>query len=1018
VRGVGGTRSFVWWLSEEAVILDMAGRTLGTAAYDDSDDWIAFLEVLKRQRKRDPINGVLVALSVDQVAGPEAKLDTIARGARERVRELIRHLGVVFPVYIVVTQSDRIAGFAEFFGDLPAGERRQVWGATLAVDAHAADEADRALDAEFGQLVAALSDVRLERLAAVPDPAQRARAFAFPLQLDPAPDRGRDGHAVRRREAARADIRAFFRDLLQCEIVDLSTQPVVAELGGAAARAVAPPQVGNGAFFVSEMMTEVVFPDASLVTESTRASTGRRRRDLLVLGGLGILLVAFTILFSTLSCANGRLIDRARRAAREAADQVHPGGQLMPNLTVLEELRKQTAILDSLARHKPFLRRVGGYAGDAVRDPAMQLYVEKSLEALIAPAAKAMEADLTRLTSTGEGAFIDYYFLFRAWRLLTDPRQITADDAPILTRELVRTLGPQLYSPTPEDRERFPQLLAAQVGFLTRHVDLLAKWAPAYYAIGDRELIARGSERIRRTWDSSQFYRRMLDGIGNPPKPVTLGAIVGGASLLGGGGQVGGFYTREGWEKEVKPRIEWYRLQMQRDWVVGEAFAGHPPDVGEALLDAYARDYVGAWSRFLDAIVLVPIQDLQGAEKMVAAAGQDDSPILKVLHEVATQTEIPADPRSALARIGAEFEIAHDFFATPGGTGNAAKVGSFLSQWLQRLRGQSPNVLDTNRPPSSHYLDLVRAADKEVAKAAQPGAPATDIQRLTSYGTDITNPVKGLLAWVDGLAQNYPDSGARRSVARLLKLPIEGVQGGGKDAIVKLIAPQWQLLVKNPFQLTLAGKYPFDESGPDATLNDFVEFFRPGGTFWSFYNSFLKDYMLEDGSPSNPATSSPFPPRFTAFVRRAYEIRQSFFAAGEKPTLKFSVRAQPPSYEGQVPPQRIALEVGGHPVIYTMGVQQWAELEWPGAEPNLGASVTAVTSKPPQPPPITAPGPWGLFHVLDKGQFSQVESPTPLVTWTIPGAAGKISVSYEFQPGSSQHPFKPGYLRGAVPDSL
>lgn len=40
-------------------------------------------------------------------------------------------------------------------------------------------------------------------------------------------------HAVRRREAARGDIRGFFRDLLNCEIVDLSTQPVVAELTGA-----------------------------------------------------------------------------------------------------------------------------------------------------------------------------------------------------------------------------------------------------------------------------------------------------------------------------------------------------------------------------------------------------------------------------------------------------------------------------------------------------------------------------------------------------------------------------------------------------------------------------------------------------------------------------------------------------------------------------------------------------------------------------------------------------------------
>jgi len=40
-------------------------------------------------------------------------------------------------------------------------------------------------------------------------------------------------HAVRRREAARADIRGFFRDLLQCEIVDLSTEPLTAELTGA-----------------------------------------------------------------------------------------------------------------------------------------------------------------------------------------------------------------------------------------------------------------------------------------------------------------------------------------------------------------------------------------------------------------------------------------------------------------------------------------------------------------------------------------------------------------------------------------------------------------------------------------------------------------------------------------------------------------------------------------------------------------------------------------------------------------
>ena len=40
-------------------------------------------------------------------------------------------------------------------------------------------------------------------------------------------------HEVRRREAARADIRAFFREMLHYELVDLSMRPLAAELTGA-----------------------------------------------------------------------------------------------------------------------------------------------------------------------------------------------------------------------------------------------------------------------------------------------------------------------------------------------------------------------------------------------------------------------------------------------------------------------------------------------------------------------------------------------------------------------------------------------------------------------------------------------------------------------------------------------------------------------------------------------------------------------------------------------------------------
>ena len=98
--------------------------------------------------------------------------------------------------------------------------------------AHAADSA-RAL-AEHAALAAQLREC--VPTVVFPGDAQTPDAV-FPNNVfGSAPGRlivGAMRHDVRRREARREDIRAFFRDLLQCEIVDLSTQQLVAELTGA-----------------------------------------------------------------------------------------------------------------------------------------------------------------------------------------------------------------------------------------------------------------------------------------------------------------------------------------------------------------------------------------------------------------------------------------------------------------------------------------------------------------------------------------------------------------------------------------------------------------------------------------------------------------------------------------------------------------------------------------------------------------------------------------------------------------
>src|SRR3954453_22117880 len=66
IAGVGGTRYCDWWFTEEAVLIDTAGRytTQESDARADKQSWFSFLYLLKKNRPRQPINGVIVAISV------------------------------------------------------------------------------------------------------------------------------------------------------------------------------------------------------------------------------------------------------------------------------------------------------------------------------------------------------------------------------------------------------------------------------------------------------------------------------------------------------------------------------------------------------------------------------------------------------------------------------------------------------------------------------------------------------------------------------------------------------------------------------------------------------------------------------------------------------------------------------------------------------------------------------------------------------------------------------------------
>ncbi len=128
--GVSGTRNCDWWFSEKAIIIDTAGRyALQENQGADKKEWQKFLSLLVRYRKKEPLNGLVVALSAEKLlnAGPES-IEEYGLNIRKRIDELMRVLGAKFPVYILITKCDLIQGMTQFCDSLPEKSLDQAMG--------------------------------------------------------------------------------------------------------------------------------------------------------------------------------------------------------------------------------------------------------------------------------------------------------------------------------------------------------------------------------------------------------------------------------------------------------------------------------------------------------------------------------------------------------------------------------------------------------------------------------------------------------------------------------------------------------------------------------------------------------------------------------------------------------------------------------------------------------------------------------------------------------------------------
>jgi len=1018
VAGVGGTRLCDWWFTENAVLIDTAGRytTQDSNAAVDRAGWDSFLDLLRRTRPRQPLNGVIVAIALSDIAdAPPAERAAHAGAIRRRIKELESRLGIRIPVYALFTKSDLISGFTEFFDDLDRERRNQVWGVTFPLVKADAGPVGQ-FPEELQLLVDSLNDRLFDRLQAEQSPERRVLIAGFPTQIATLAQ-PLQGFLTEAFGGSRLDPAPLLRGVYftsgtqEGTPIDRLTGVMARAFGLDQRRAAAlRPQQGRS-YFLGQLVSRVILGEAMLVSEPPAARTRRIALRAASYAAVGLL---------TLGAA-GWLVAGHSAGQREIAD-------MSSAFAAYEAIAKETTfdpVNDSdLPRLLPLLdaaRNLGQAAGSsrgilAGFDLSQAAKLRAGADAVYRHALgyALLPRLVWRLEAQMRGYFTQPDFLYEATRVyLMLGGQGPLDAA--LVKEWMTYDWQTQYSGAAN---------LAVVAALQSHLDaLLAQPLPPVPL--DDALVAQARTTFSRVSLASRAYSRIKpsavaqslppwrpsDVLG--PAGVRVFTRASGKKLSDG---VPGFFTVDGFHKVLLPALPAATREVASEsWVMGQKVPvsldnAQQTELANSVVKLYLDDYAKAWDSLLQDLEIVPLRSLPQAAQDLYVLASPQSPLKDLLTAIARQVTLSEPPKPSAAEAAVEAAAkAKATAAAPSAARGAAALSSILGAQPGAAPVQPPGheiderykqlrdlVAAAGGAPIDQVLKLLNDLQQQLAKMNAAGAGAS----VAPVGTDPSLALRAesqrqpqpLGRWLAAMSESSTalrGGGARQQV-------IAAYNGSGGPAA---LCP-----------LAVNGRFPFvPGSSLETPLDDFAKLFAPGGLIDGFFNTQLRPYVDTTGKVWKPQSvdgvAAPVSQADIAQFQRAAVIRDLFFAPG---STTIAVRFDIMPVDLDAGASQVSLEFDGTSVTYVHGPARSTQITWPG--PNHMTNVRLVFDPPPPGGTgvLAQTGPWAMFRLFGQGTLQQAGSPE---RYTLSFSLGGRSATFELRAGSVMNPFAPGVLQ-------
>jgi type VI secretion system protein ImpL len=1002
LKGVGGTRNLDFWFADEAALVDTAGRytTQDSDALADASAWESFLRLLRKHRPLQPINGVLVAIGLDELLRADrAQIDAHAAAVRRRLLEIRRTLEVAAPIYVLFTKADLLAGFVEFFDDLDVEGRRAVLGATLPWGR--TPTADL-MTSEFDAFVQSIADRAPKRLQEEPDARRRSLLLGLTAQVEGLRSkvlRFLEG-AVLAERGAPEPLRGFYLTSGVQEGAPLDR--ILAGMAEVYEQAPARRDSQGRAYFLNRLLGDVVFAEAGLVQTDPKARARRAAQMAVGFGAIAAVSAVVIVLWLVSFFGNQGIQRSVLVGAQHTSQQLHDSGldlvevratdpdleQALPSLQALRDLPSGYA---EQKKHGPPLFDTFGLYQHGLAQQARQTYLQSTTRILMPRILLRLETYLHQNLAQP----LSEYEPLRVYLMLGGKGPM---DAKAVKNWIESDWAANVF-PGP-DREDTRKQLAAHLDAMLDDGDLGSVWSDRAAPL-DGVLVAQARTAVQSLTLGERAYAILKE------KGLTAGAPWQAGTVLASGDsqafangdavlklQAPFFFTREGYERAYLPGLQTVQDDLKKElWVLGPdadttAIRTQIEGVRPGVAADYARDYIAVW----DGIVkMLQPADYFHNPAALGAFTRTPSPLKLVLLEVSKNTTFTGGTTGAAGNMLQQKLTSMAGSAAPLLQGASSGPGVDAAQQITAYFKPIQDYVGDGKAPAplDDFVNSIKTAASANNAAATAsalggaGAGANQSQLATALA-GVTTSAAGAPPQLQGFVAQAAKGGATAATST--------AQGAVASAYINTLATPCQTLVQD--------HYPFVAGAPaDAPVNDLLHVFGQNGQMDGFVRDQLAP-LLDTSGPvwrwraENPVAASLDPVSAEAF-HRAAELRD-LLASGQPMQVELV----------GLGPGVTSAEFGAGGILYTYtnAAPAGRQLMW-SVSGIQEAHVTLLNGTT-QANRFAFSGPWALFRLMD----AATKQNAGVTSFKATFGQGSAFAAFKITLPSDRNPFSRGGL--------